>query len=820
MEVNNKTLAKYLAEVRRVEKSRSEGAEKEIRKLYKKLLKDLNSFVGEYYTKYSDDEGILSAAILQQKAKYAAFLEEVDKNINEITPEVSKTIKKTVEDTYKACYKGMVNAFTGAVDDEKVKESFKGLSIKPEVIKAAVENPIGGLTLPERLKKNRQEVIYDIKQNISTALMTGERYDTTAKKIAERLDVSYGKAIRIVRTESHRVEEKGLMDGAEEIGEKVRDDGLVYAVIWRNMGDNRVRPNSRVHTSKGWKTVKSKTHADHVKMEGQIIEAGGYFDLGHGVKAKSPGESGDAANDINCRCYVEYEMMTEEEFKERGGKFKESKEKVESRNDTAKTSEDNERGYDPKEDEEYQEQIRKRREAYRRKQAQSKISLKPDFDSMDKTQLEQYISLNLKTKFEDLKGANTDFVRETVKAIDEFEQKMGGKTIEGLSVRFGSVKGAYAKYDDTTKTLLLKKGGNLQAFEEAQKSENIRYRQKWKKDKDYHATTTYKGTVFHELGHAVDIDTGQNLSRILSQNQDLYEKSVKVSVYAGSTQNVRTTKASEAWAENFAAYMDKNKNVSKVPDEVAQMIEEYFNNKKFVVKSTSDDIISPKSVEYMSNSFRPKYGKKSVNKVGNIEISVKKVDNSKFNMYTDIDNTSKNKAVRLTEKNMRKVAEMMPEGFEMPKINVVDFDKHGINSDAIAGFYVPTNTVYINSKYDTPEKIREYVNRTKGYFSNSTEFSPYLHELGHKQYKDALITYAEKNNITVDKAANIVENKLMNYISEHRKQDIRFINTNISGYANNSYTEHKYSEIFAECYAAEKNNDVIKEILRILRGDD
>ncbi len=329
MEVDNKTLQKYLAEVRRVEKSRSEGAEKEIRKLYKGLLKDLIGFVGEYYTKYSNDEGVLSAAILQQKAKYAAFLEEVDRNINDITPEVSKTIKKTVEDTYKACYKGMVNAFTGAVDDEKVKESFKGLSIKPEVIKAAVENPISGLTLPERLKKNRQEVIYDIKQNITTALMTGERYDTTAKKIAERLDISYGKAVRIVRTESHRVEEKGLMDGAEQVGEKVKGDGLVYAVIWRNMGDGKVRPYSRVHTSKGWKTVKSKTHADHVKMEGQIIEAGGYFDLGHGVKAKSPGESGDAANDINCRCFIEYEMMTEEEFIERGGKFKESRRKAE-----------------------------------------------------------------------------------------------------------------------------------------------------------------------------------------------------------------------------------------------------------------------------------------------------------------------------------------------------------------------------------------------------------------------------------------------------------------------------------------------------------
>lgn len=327
MEVDNKTLDKYLAEVRRVKESRSEDAEKEIRKLYKGLLKELNSFIGEYYTKYSNDEGILNAAILQQNAKYAAFLEEVDKNINDVTPEVSKSIKKTVEDTYKICYKGMVNAFSQAVDSEKVKESFKGLSIKPEVMKAAVQNPVGGLTLPERLKKNRQEVVYDIKQNIANALMTGERYDTTAKKIAERLDVSYGKAIRIVRTESHRVQEKGLMDGAEETANKIRDDGLIYAAIWRNMGDSRVRPYSRVHTSKGWKTVRSKTHANHVKMEGQIIEAGGYFDLGDGVKAKSPGESGDAANDINCRCYVEYEVMTVDEFVERGGRFKDTPER-------------------------------------------------------------------------------------------------------------------------------------------------------------------------------------------------------------------------------------------------------------------------------------------------------------------------------------------------------------------------------------------------------------------------------------------------------------------------------------------------------------
>lgn len=324
LDFDNKALDKYLVEVKRVEESRGKGADKEIRSLYKSLLKKLNSFIGEYYTKYSDDNGVLNVAILQQNAKYASFLEEVDKNIKEVTPAISKTIKSTVEKTYKACFEGMINGFSNSAGDSKFKDSFNGLSIKPEVLKAAVENPISGLTLPERLQKHRQDVIYDIRQSISNSLMTGERFDTTSKKLVERLDVSYGKASSIVRTERHRVQEKGLMDGAEHINDKVKGDGLVYAAIWHNLGDEKVRPNIRVKTKKGWKTYKSHTNANHKKMEGQLIESGGYFDLGNGIKAKSPGESGDASNDCNCRCFVEYEMMTVEEFEERGGKWKNS----------------------------------------------------------------------------------------------------------------------------------------------------------------------------------------------------------------------------------------------------------------------------------------------------------------------------------------------------------------------------------------------------------------------------------------------------------------------------------------------------------------
>lgn len=241
--------------------------------------------------------------------------------------------------------------------------------------------------------------------------------------------------------------------------------------------------------------------------------------------------------------------------------------------------------------------------------------------------------------------------------------------------------------------------------------------------------------------------------------------------------------------------------------------------KKVANDGNSDIIEVETKVDYMSNSFRPKYGKETVDSVGNINIYVKKVENSQFELYTDVANTIKNKAVRLTEKNMREVAQMMPTNFEIPKICVIDFDKYNLNTSAIGGYRKEVNTMYINSRYDTPEKIKEYVNKTKGYFSNSSGFAPYLHELGHKQYEDALVVYAEKNNISVDKARNVIENKLMEYVGKKRKVDHCFIDTNISVYAAESYSNHKYSEIFAECLSAEKMNDAIKNTLKIMKGE-
>lgn len=313
------SLNDLLHEIRRIEQSREVLTEKKIRKIYKQLLKELNHFLADEYLKYSKD-GILTVVMLQEKSRYAKFLEEIESHVNNLTPEIVALIKNTVEDTYTACYKGMSESVLKAKDTKSALNYLKDLNIRPEVMKRAIENPVSGLTLPDILEKNRKEVIYDIKQQVNIGLMNGDRYETTAKKVAERLDISYGKATNIVRTETHRVTESGFMDCAKDISDSLDGSGLVYTAAWRTMKDERVRPQHRYRTKSGWKTSISRNGANHQKMEGVIIQVGDKFQLEPNVYAECPSTSGTARNDCRCRCFLEYTLMSVEKFEELTGK--------------------------------------------------------------------------------------------------------------------------------------------------------------------------------------------------------------------------------------------------------------------------------------------------------------------------------------------------------------------------------------------------------------------------------------------------------------------------------------------------------------------
>lgn len=322
-----KDLEYYLAQARRIAAHREANAEKEIRKLYKSMLKDLQQFMGDTYLQYAEDDK-LTFGMLQKAGYDARFLSEIEQRINLATPKAAQELKELVEKTYEAAYTEMVKgvAKKGGLDAA----FFDAVAITPEQVKAAVENPVSGLTLSDVLEKNRKDVIYNIKKAVGVGLMNGDRYTTMAKRIAEYVDNDYKKAVTIARTETHRVREAGNVAAAQAVDKEMQNgtSGMRMTKTWKTMKDERVRPQQRRKGKKGWKTRIGKG-ANHMQMEGQTVLANEKFLLGNGVEADAPGNSGDAGNDINCRCYASYEMMDDETFfKKTGRHFGTGKEHV------------------------------------------------------------------------------------------------------------------------------------------------------------------------------------------------------------------------------------------------------------------------------------------------------------------------------------------------------------------------------------------------------------------------------------------------------------------------------------------------------------
>lgn len=303
----------YFSQLRRIEEHRDQQAEKEIRKLYKEILKDIKTFIADEYERYAED-GTLTFEMLRAKSRDARFLEEVEQRLGGVAPEIAKEIKSAAKEIYQIAYDGMVEAVQKAKDTKELKESLKGLQgVSAETVRATVDNPI----LEIALEKNHKEIIWDIKREIATALTVGDRYDTMARRLTERVNVSYRKAVLISRTENHRVIERGHLDSAKSIDETLQkgSSGMRMTKKWMTMKDGAVRPQKRYKTKKGWKTGKARAGApDHVKMHGVIVLEDELFDLGGGVTAEAPGQSGVAGHDCNCRCQVLHKLMDDEQF--------------------------------------------------------------------------------------------------------------------------------------------------------------------------------------------------------------------------------------------------------------------------------------------------------------------------------------------------------------------------------------------------------------------------------------------------------------------------------------------------------------------------
>ena len=121
-----------------------------------------------------------------------------------------------------------------------------------------------------------------IRAELSRGIASGSTWNEMALRIAKGMNSpfrkAYNNAIRIARTEGHRIQNEATLDGQH--GAKKKGADIV----------------------KQWdSTLDGRTRDEHRECDGQIREIDEPFDVG-GEKMQAPGVGGSAKNVCNCRC--------------------------------------------------------------------------------------------------------------------------------------------------------------------------------------------------------------------------------------------------------------------------------------------------------------------------------------------------------------------------------------------------------------------------------------------------------------------------------------------------------------------------------------
>lgn len=184
---------------------------------------------------------------------------------------------ETIEAYIRECY---TDAFVGNVYTLHSQDMPVILPIdQTAVMKAVTINSKLKSDLYTALGLDLTQLKKTIAAEITRGIASGLLYTDMVRNIANASGVPLSRARTIVRTEGGRVQEQATYDAQQAAKAK----GADVVSQWSAIRD-------------------AKTRDSHRRLDGQIVEVGGYFVTADGHKAKHPHGFGIAKEDINCRC--------------------------------------------------------------------------------------------------------------------------------------------------------------------------------------------------------------------------------------------------------------------------------------------------------------------------------------------------------------------------------------------------------------------------------------------------------------------------------------------------------------------------------------
>ncbi len=245
----------------------------------KKLIEDIEKIYQEALNTIETKIRLLQAnEQTQSKIYQLKYQKALKSQINAILERMNANQYTKIDDFLNGSY---VDGFLGTMYDLHS----QGIPIvfpidQEQMLKAIVNDTKLSKSLYESLGFNVDKLKKEINNEISRGIASASSFDDIARNIRGRAKVSMNNAIRIAKTEGHRIQNQATFDAQK----KAKEKGAEIVKQWDSTMDKKTRPN-------------------HVKLDGQIQDLEDPFEV-NGKTAMYPGGFGVPHEDINCRCVL------------------------------------------------------------------------------------------------------------------------------------------------------------------------------------------------------------------------------------------------------------------------------------------------------------------------------------------------------------------------------------------------------------------------------------------------------------------------------------------------------------------------------------
>lgn len=239
---------------------------------------DLGDLAAAYFSKKpyitAEEAKATLQSQIQSKVYQKKYQTALQKQVDNVLDKMLDKEFKTVADYIEQCYE---NGFIGTMYDLQGQGIPLCFPLDQEAMVRAVQlDSKISQGLYQKLGEDVGILKKKITAQVSRGIATGMSFQQVAQQLAGNTKIGYNNAVRIARTEGHRVQVQSAMDACY----KAKDKGCDVVKQWDS-------------------TLDSRTRESHMWVDGEIRELDEKFSNG----LMFPGDpAGGAAEVINCRC--------------------------------------------------------------------------------------------------------------------------------------------------------------------------------------------------------------------------------------------------------------------------------------------------------------------------------------------------------------------------------------------------------------------------------------------------------------------------------------------------------------------------------------